>query len=73
MVAAINHPGDNSFDESRVDNLSVFEGRPADITRLLNFMLGGRPDELKIDRERIGLFGILGRGLHKPRHHRWQS
>jgi predicted dienelactone hydrolase len=62
MVAAINHPGDNSFDESRVDNLSVFEGRPADITRLLNFMLGGRPDESKIDRERIGLFGFSAGG-----------
>ena len=58
MVAAINHPGDNSFDDSRVDSLAVFEERPADITRLLNFMLGGWSYESKIDHERIGLFGF---------------
>jgi predicted dienelactone hydrolase len=58
VVAAINHPGDNSFDHSRVDDISVFVERPVDITRLLNFMLGGWFDASKIDRERIGLFGF---------------
>ena len=58
VVAAINHPGDNSFDNSRVDDLSVFVQRPVDVTRLLNFMLDGWPDRSKIDRDRIGLFGF---------------
>jgi len=58
MVAAINHPGDNSFDHSRVDDLSVFVERPIDIKRLLDFMLNAWSDAPKIDRERIGLFGF---------------
>lgn len=58
IVAAINHPGDNSFDRSRVDELSVFVERPVDIKRLLDFMLGAWSDAPKIDRERIGLFGF---------------
>lgn len=58
IVAAINHPGDNSFDHSRVDDLSVFVERPVDIKRLLDFMLGAWSDAPKIDRERIGLFGF---------------
>ena len=58
IVAAINHPGDNSFDESRVDDLSVFVERPVDIKRLLDFMLSAWSDAAKIDRERIGLFGF---------------
>jgi predicted dienelactone hydrolase len=58
VVAAINHPGDTSTDKSRVDDLSVFLGRPLDIKRLIDFMLGAWPDAGKIDRDRIGLFGF---------------
>jgi predicted dienelactone hydrolase len=58
IVAAINHPGDNSFDHSRVDDLSVLVERPVDIKRLLDFMLSAWSDAPKIDRERIGLFGF---------------
>jgi predicted dienelactone hydrolase len=58
IVAAVSHPGDNSFDHSRTDDLSVFVERPVDIRRLLDFMLGIWPDAAKIDRERIGLFGF---------------
>jgi predicted dienelactone hydrolase len=58
IVAAISHPGDNAADKSRVDDLSVLVERPADIKRLIDFMLGAWPDAAKIDRERIGLFGF---------------
>lgn len=58
VVAAINHPGDTYSDSSRVDDLSVLVERPADIKRLVDFMLDGWPDASKIDRERIGLFGF---------------
>ena len=58
VVAAINHPGDTASDQSRVDELSVLAERPADIKRLVDFMLEAWPDTPKIDRERIGLFGF---------------
>src|SRR5260370_14074923 len=53
VVAAINHPGDNSFDHSQTDDLSVFVERPVDIKRLVDFMLGAWSDAAKIDHERI--------------------
>jgi predicted dienelactone hydrolase len=58
IVAAINHPGDNSFDASRVDELSITIQRPADIKRLIDFMLGAWPKAGKIDPERIGFYGF---------------
>jgi predicted dienelactone hydrolase len=58
VVAAINHPGDNAFDHSRTDHLSVFVERPLDIKRLLDFLLSSWSDAPKIDRDRIGFFGF---------------
>jgi predicted dienelactone hydrolase len=58
IVAAISHPGDNSSDPSRSDELSVFVERPQDIKRLIDFMLGASPFGTAIDRERIGFFGF---------------
>lgn len=58
VVAAINHPGDNTSDKSRVDHLSVLTERPADIKRLIDFMLDVWPDASRLDRERIGFFGF---------------
>jgi predicted dienelactone hydrolase len=43
IVAAINHPGDTHFDQSRSDNLSVWIERPSDIKRLVDFMLDASP------------------------------
>jgi predicted dienelactone hydrolase len=56
VVAALNHPGDNATDRSRTDTLSILLDRPADITRLTDFMLDGWPEASKLDRQRIGLF-----------------
>jgi predicted dienelactone hydrolase len=58
IAAAISHPGDNSFDLSRSDDLSVYVERPQDIKRLIDFMLGASPFSAAIDRERIGFFGF---------------
>jgi predicted dienelactone hydrolase len=57
VVVAINHPGDNTFDRSRVDDLSIALSRPADVGRAIDFMLGAWPQAAKIDRERIGIYG----------------
>jgi predicted dienelactone hydrolase len=57
VVAAINHPGDSSLDRSRADDLSVFAERPADIKRLIDFMLGASPAASRIDPGHIGFFG----------------
>jgi predicted dienelactone hydrolase len=58
VVAAINHPGDNGKDSSRSDDLSVFESRPADMVRLLDFLLHDWKDKAIIDSGEIGLFGF---------------
>lgn len=58
VVVAINHPGDNAMDKSRTNELSVFVERPADIKRVIDFMLGPWPDADRIDAARIGLFGF---------------
>jgi predicted dienelactone hydrolase len=58
VVAAISHPGDSSSDKSRVDDISVLVERPADIKRLVDFMLDAWPDASRIDRERIGFLGF---------------
>jgi predicted dienelactone hydrolase len=62
MVVAINHPGDNSGDASRVADLSVFVERPTDIRRLIDFMLRTLTAAPKIDPERIGFFGFSAGG-----------
>ncbi|WP_456714128.1 alpha/beta hydrolase family protein [Bradyrhizobium sp. USDA 4353] len=58
VVAALNHPGDTWRDTSRTDSLSVLVERPADIKRLVDYMLDGWPDASRLDPERIGLYGF---------------
>lgn len=58
VVAAINHPGDNGSDRSLSDSLSVLASRPADIIRLLDFMLNDWRDRAAIDPAKIGFFGF---------------
>jgi predicted dienelactone hydrolase len=58
VVAALNHPGDTWRDTSRTDSLSVLVERPADIKRLIDYMLNGWPDASRIDAQRIGLYGF---------------
>jgi predicted dienelactone hydrolase len=58
VVAAVNHPGDNATDRSRIDTLSILLDRPADIRRLTDFMLGTWPEASKLDGQRIGFYGF---------------
>jgi predicted dienelactone hydrolase len=58
VVAAIDHPGDNATDRSRIDTLSILTDRPTDISRLTDFMLDRWPEAAKLDRRRIGFFGF---------------
>jgi predicted dienelactone hydrolase len=58
VVAAINHPGDNGNDRSQSDSLSVMASRPADIIRLLDFILNDWKDKAALDPARIGFFGF---------------
>jgi predicted dienelactone hydrolase len=57
VVAAVNHPGDNGNDRSQSDSLSILTSRPADIIRLLDFMLDDWRDRAVIDHAKIGFFG----------------
>jgi predicted dienelactone hydrolase len=56
VVVGINHPGDNAMDKSRTGSFSVFVERPADIKRVIDFMLGPWSDAARIDAGRIGIF-----------------
>jgi predicted dienelactone hydrolase len=58
IVAAINHPGDTFSDKSRIDELSVYVSRPADIKRLIDYMADASPAASFIDPARIGFFGF---------------
>jgi predicted dienelactone hydrolase len=57
VVAAINHPGDNVLSATRTRDISIAVKRPADIKRLIDYMLGAWSDSAKIDAARIGFFG----------------
>jgi len=58
VVAAINHPGDTTNDSSRRDTLSIWGSRPADIVRLLDFVLNDWKDRAVIDPAKVGFFGF---------------
>jgi predicted dienelactone hydrolase len=58
VVVAISHPGDTVGDLSRSDDVSAFVERPADIKRVIDFMLGASRAATKIDAKRIGFFGF---------------
>jgi predicted dienelactone hydrolase len=58
IVVGINHPGDSVGDLSQRDALSVWTSRPADIVRLLDFMLKDWKDRAAIDPDKIGFFGF---------------
>jgi predicted dienelactone hydrolase len=58
IVAAINHPGDTVHDTSQSESLSNWSSRPADIVRLLDFLLDNWRDTAAIDSDKIGLFGF---------------
>lgn len=58
VVAAINHPGDNAMDKTHTKDFPVFVERPADIKRLIDFMLGSWTAAARVDASHIGIFGF---------------
>ena len=58
VVAAITHRGDNIPTFADAADPSVMAGRPDDIKRLINFMIGASPAASNIDAGRIGFFGF---------------
>jgi predicted dienelactone hydrolase len=62
VVAAINHPGDSAKDNARSGELSVFVSRPADMVRLIDFVLNDWRSKGAVDPAKIGLFGFSAGG-----------
>ncbi|MGJ7499776.1 alpha/beta hydrolase family protein [Variovorax sp. ZT5P49] len=62
VVAAINHPGHNYQDMSGASHLSVYATRPADMKRLVDYMLSAWPGRAALDANRVGLFGFSAGG-----------
>jgi len=59
VVVALSHPVDTgSSDMSRADTLAAFTERPADIKRVIDYMLQTWPDHAKLDPKQIGFFGF---------------
>ncbi|KVS75388.1 alpha/beta hydrolase family protein [Burkholderia cepacia] len=58
VVAAINHPGDTHADMSHAADLRELAERPADIKRLVDYMLANAADAAHVDPARIGFFGF---------------
>lgn len=58
IVAAISHPGDSFGDDAQRESLSNWASRPADIVRLIDFMLKDWRDRAAVDPDRIGFFGF---------------
>ncbi len=59
VVASFNHPGDNAFDLSQSDDISILYQRPAHVKRVIDFMLGSHsPFAARIDGKRIGFWGF---------------
>jgi hypothetical protein len=65
VVAAMSHPGDNGNDSSQSEALSVWASRPADMVRLLDFMLDDWKDRGAIDPARMELLWFLEGRLYR--------
>lgn len=65
VVAAIDHPEDGGRikDRGRADALQVWSQRPADMRRLIDYMLNAWPDHGRIDPARIGFYGFSRGGF----------
>lgn len=60
VVAAIDQAGDTYYDQSKV--LQLWR-RPAQLHRLISYMLGKWPQHRRLDHERVGAFGYSNGGF----------
>jgi predicted dienelactone hydrolase len=59
VAAAIDHPIDsNASKTARIEDIAYLSERPADIMRLIDFMLNTSPFAASIDPARVGFFGF---------------
>lgn len=58
VVAAVLHPGNNYADNSLQSELSIFESRPRDMSRLIDYMTQSWPNASQLNPARIGVFGF---------------
>lgn len=58
VVAAVLHPGNNYADHSRQSDLTIFDSRPRDISRLLDYLHQQWPQQQQLDKERSGVLGF---------------
>ena len=58
IVAALNHPGDSFGDDAARQQLTIFESRPRDISRLISFMTQHWTYRQQLDANAIGVFGF---------------
>jgi predicted dienelactone hydrolase len=58
VVVTFNHPGDTFGDDSAAQDLSIFESRPRDVSRVISFMLGDWQSRQHLDTKSIGVFGF---------------
>lgn len=58
LVVSFNHPGDTFGDDASAHQLAVFESRPRDVSRVIDYMLDKWSQRNVVDRGAIGVFGF---------------
>ena len=58
VVASFNHPGDSSDDKSATNQITVFEARPQQVSRVISYMLEQWPQRSALDARSVGVFGF---------------
>ena len=58
LVASFNHPGDTFGDDASASEVSIFEARPADVSRVITHMLEQWKERQLVDAQSIGAFGF---------------
>ena len=58
VVVTFNHPGDTFGDDSLAQQLSIFESRPRDTSRVITFMLQSWQSREHLDASAVGVFGF---------------
>ncbi len=58
VVVSFNHPGDTFGDDSKAQQLTIFESRPRDASRVITFMLQRWQGRQHLDAKAIGVFGF---------------
>ena len=58
VVVTFNHPGDTFGDDSLAQQLSIFESRPRDASRVITFLLQRWQSREHLDPDSMGVFGF---------------